>query len=42
VLPLTAGQLATFANDGIAAANPFTDARRGAMRPLAAMIAESR
>jgi len=38
-LPLTAGQLATFANDGTAAPHPFTARRRRSLRDLDAMTA---
>ena len=40
VLPLTAGQLATFANPGAATAHPLTDRFRSTMRPLEALLAE--
>ncbi len=34
VLPLTAGQLATFANDGVAEPSEFHESRRSRLRPL--------
>ena len=34
VLPLTAGQLASFANDGVAEPNPMMEARAPTLRPL--------
>lgn len=34
LLPLTAGQLATFANDGLPAPSAFAASRRGALRPI--------
>ena len=34
LLPLTAGQLATFANDGLPAASAFSAARAAALRPI--------
>jgi nucleoside-diphosphate-sugar epimerase len=39
-LPLTVGQLATFRYDGTVPPDPVVDARRGAMRGVAAMLAE--
>ena len=39
VLPLTAGQLASFANEGTAAAHPWLDARRASMGGLDSMLA---
>lgn len=41
LLPLTAGQLATFANDGVARPSAFMTARRVNLTPLAAALDES-
>ena len=38
LMPLTAGQMATFANDGTAASSEFLDARMAGMTGLAAML----
>jgi NADH dehydrogenase len=41
VMPLSAGQLASFANDGVATPSPLVDARRETMRTLDEMLAGS-
>lgn len=41
ILPVTVGQLASFANPGTAQPDPLVDRRREAMVPLATMIRES-
>jgi NADH dehydrogenase len=41
LLPLTAGQLATFANDGVAAPHPLVDARRERMKTVDEVLSMS-
>ena len=40
LLPLTAGQLASFANDSVATPDPWVAARAGAFRTVDQMLAE--
>ncbi len=40
VLPLTAGQLTSFANDGAARRHPYTDSLEGSLRTVDAMLAD--